>query len=108
MAIKPRNVFTFLRRHQYLEPIVFNDYYDPCKLTLPRTSVIVLDSVNAENNITGEWTEATRTAFLDCVQDAYDAMMDAQQEMDGDEEAAIDHWCRVFGEAFRNLSAEED
>ena len=67
-----------LRRHQYLEPIVFNDYYDPCKLTLPCTSVIVLDSVNAENNITGEWTEATRTAFLDCVQDAYDAMMDAQ------------------------------
>jgi hypothetical protein len=28
--------------------------------------------------------------------------------MDGDEEAAVDAWCRVFGETFRTLSEPEE
>jgi hypothetical protein len=103
-----RNVFRFLRRHELRTPIVFSDYYDASRITLPTGPVIVLDSVNPENNITGEWTESTRSAFIDRVQDAYDAMMDARSaEMDEDEDAAVDHWCRVFGDAFRDLSEEE-
>jgi len=41
--------------------------------------------------------------------DAYDAMMEARSaELDGDEEAAVDAWCQVFGEAFRTLSEPEE
>jgi hypothetical protein len=100
-----RETFSFLRRHQLLEPIVFSDYYDASKVKLPSDHVVVMDSVNSENNVTSAWTEAVRVSYLERVQQAYDAMMDARScEMDGDEDAAVDAWCRVFGEAFRTLS----
>jgi hypothetical protein len=70
--------------------------------------VIVLDSVNAQNNITALWTKETRAAYLERIQDAYDAMMYARShELDNDEEGAVDCWCEVFGPAFRTLSEEE-
>jgi hypothetical protein len=104
-----RQVFTFLRKHQLRTPIIFGDYYDTRTMTVPRDPVVVLDSVNPGNNVTRTWTNATREAFLDRVQEAYDAMMDARvAEKDGDEDLAVEHWCRVFGEAFRDLSDEED
>jgi hypothetical protein len=100
-----RQIFTFLRKHQLLKPIVFDDYYDSKRITLPSDDVIVLDSVNASNNVTRDWTEAKREQFIDQVQDAYDATMDARvAENAGDEDSAVEHWCRVFGEAFRDLS----
>lgn len=104
-----RQIFSFLRRHELRRPIIFDDYYNPLKVKLPSDEVIVLDSVNPSNNITREWTARTREQFLDRVQDAYDAMMDARvAENDGDEDSAVDHWCRVFGEAFRDLSEDEE
>jgi len=104
-----RQVFTFLRRHQLLEPIIFDDTYDPSTVSVPADAVVVLDSVNAENNVTSTWTEATRLAYLDRVQEAYDAMMLARSaEIDDDEEAAVDAWCLVFGDAFRTLSEPEE
>ena len=104
-----RNVFTFLRKHQFLKPIIFRDYYAPGSVKLPNDLVIVMDSVNPENNVAREWTENTRQGYLECVQQAYDAMMEAwSYELDGDEEAAVDAWCDVFGEAFRTLSEKED
>jgi Second Messenger Oligonucleotide or Dinucleotide Synthetase domain len=104
-----RQIFNFLRKHQLLEPIVFNDYYDSKRITLPDDEVIVLDSVNSSNNVTREWTAAKRGQFLDRVQDAYDAMMDARvAENAGDEDSAVEHWCRVFGEAFQELSEDEE
>ena len=37
------------------------------------------------------------------------AMNDARvAENARDEDSAVDNWCRVFGEAFRNLSEEEE
>ncbi len=43
------------------------------------------------------------------MQQAYNAMMDARSaEQDDDEDEAVDHWCRVFGDDFRKLSEEED
>ena len=43
------------------------------------------------------------------VQEAYDAMMDARvAENAGDEDSAVEHWCRVFGDAFRELSKDEE
>lgn len=103
-----RNVFTFLRKQQFLEPIIFSDYYDPGKVKLPKDLVIVMDSVNSENNVTRDWTEDIRQSYLERVQQAYDAMMDARSyELEGDEEAAVDSWCEVFGEVFRTMSEEE-
>lgn len=103
-----RHVFNFLRQHQFLPPIVFSDYYDAKQVHLPAHPVIVLDSVNPENNITATWTERTRVAYLERIQDAYDAMTYARShELDGDEDGAVDCWCEVFGPAFRTLSEEE-
>lgn len=103
-----RRVFTFIRKHGLTQPIVFDDYYDPEKVERASGTVVVLDSVNPKNNVTSTWTESTRCQFLDRVQDAYDASVAAwSSERDGDEEEAIDHWCEVFGDAFRTLSEEE-
>ncbi|MGH7393090.1 MAG: CBASS oligonucleotide cyclase [Candidatus Rokuibacteriota bacterium] len=104
-----RQVFTFLRRQGLREPIVFDDNYDPQKVSLATGTVVVLDPVNPENNVTAAWTERTRTDFLDRVQDAYDASIAAwSAEVDDDEDEAVDHWCELFGDAFRTLSDEED
>lgn len=103
-----RQVFTFLRKHGLADPIVFDDYYDPEKVELASGTVVVLDSVNPKNNVTSAWTESTRRQFLDRVQDAYDAAVAAwSAERDGDEEEAVEHWCEIFGDAFRTLSEEE-
>jgi hypothetical protein len=103
-----RSVFTFFRKRQFLEPIIFSDYYDPSKVKLPNDLVIVMDSVNSENNVTRDWTEDIRQGYLERVQQAYDSIMDARSyELEGDEEAAVDAWCEVFGEEFRTLSEEE-
>jgi hypothetical protein len=104
-----RQVFNCFRKHQFLEAIIFSDYYDPKKVTLPNDKVIVMDSVNPQNNVTAAWTEETRTKYLDRIQQAYDATMEARSaELDGDEEAAVDAWCQVFGEPFRKLSEPEE
>ena len=103
-----RQIFNSVRKHQFLDPIVFSDYYDATKITLPADAVVVMDSVNPENNVAAFWTEQTRIAYLARVQDAYDSMVSARSaEMDGDEEAAVDAWCEVFGDDFRTLSDEE-
>lgn len=104
-----RHVFNCFRKHQFLEPVIFSDNYDATKVQLPSDKVIVMDSVNQHNNVTGFWTETTRTQYLNRIQDAYDAMMEARSaELDGDEDAAVDAWCQVFGEAFRTMSEPEE
>jgi hypothetical protein len=104
-----RRMFTFMRQHQFRTPIIFSDYYSADKVKLPSGTVIVMDSVNPENNVTSTWTARTRDAYLERVQQAYNAMMDARSaEQDEDEDEVVDHWCRVFGNDFQNLSDEED
>lgn len=104
-----RQVFTFLRKHQFNTPIAFDDYYDPKKANLATGTVVVLDSVNPGNNVTSTWTDKTRSDFLDRVQEAYDSTTAAwSAERDGDEDEAVDHWCEVFGDEFRTLSEEDD
>jgi hypothetical protein len=103
-----RQVFSFLRKHGLKQPIVFDDYYDPKKVSLATGTVVVLDSVNPKNNVTAFWTSPTRDQFLDRVEEAYDASTSAwSAERDGDEDEAVDHWCRIFGEDFRTLSEED-
>jgi hypothetical protein len=105
-----RKVFHFLsQEHQFLQPIIFDDYQDASQLSLPSDRVIVMDSVNLENNITRSWTEETRLAYVERLQDTYDLMLYARSfEADGDEESAVDVWCQIFGDAFRTLSEKED
>lgn len=105
-----RQVFSFLRRHQLKESIVFSDNYDASRVTLPQgAAVVVLDSVNPDNNVTALWTEATRRAYMERIEDAYDFMVEARScEIDGDEDAAVDAWCGVFGEKFRTLSESDE
>ena len=104
-----RHVFNCFRKHQFLEPSIFSDYYDAKKVKLPSDKVIVMDSVNEQNNVTAFWSESTRTKYMDRIHDAYDAMMEGRSaELDGDEDAAVDAWCQVFGEAFRTLSEPEE
>jgi hypothetical protein len=103
-----RQLFRFMRQHEFSTPILFSDYYDPAKVKLPSHSTIVMDPVNPENNITRSWSTDTRVEFLNCVQQSYNAMMDARSaEQDDDEDEAVEHWCRVFGNEFRLLSEEE-
>lgn len=103
-----RQVFSFLLKHQFLEPIIFDDYYDTRRLTFPSGQVVIMDSVNLENNIAKDWTEEIRLDYLERVQDAYDWMMEARScELDNDEERAVEMWCQVFGNKFRFLSEGE-
>jgi hypothetical protein len=102
-------VFGFLRKHQFLSPIVFSDYYDATKVKLPKDAVIVMDSVNPSNNITSLWTDETRRGYLERVQRAHDSMMYARSfELDGEEDGAVNQWCEVFGDEFCDLSEEEE
>jgi hypothetical protein len=104
-----RQMFRFMRQHEFKTPILFDDYYKPSEAKLPSHAVIVMDAVNPSNNITATWTNRTREEFMKRVQQAYNAMMDARSaEQDEDEGEAVDQWCRVFGEDFRKLSEEED
>jgi hypothetical protein len=102
------HAFSFFRKHQFLEPIIFNDYYDSSEVDVSdHTEIIVMDSVNPENNITWFWTEDTRLEYLERIQTAYDAIVQARScELDGEEDEAVDEWCEVFGEDFRELSEE--
>ena len=103
------SVFRFMLKHQFKHPIVFNDFYNASKIKLPNNPVILMDSVNPGNNITASWTETIRGKYLERVQDAYESMRYARSyELDGDEDAAVSEWCRVFSEKFRTFSNPEE
>ena len=105
-----RHVFNCFRRHQFLEPIVFRRLLRRQESRRCRSDkVVVMDSVNAQNNVTGFWTRGDADGISGRIHDAYDVMMEARSaELDGDEEAAVEAWCGVFGEAFRTLSEPEE
>jgi Second Messenger Oligonucleotide or Dinucleotide Synthetase domain len=103
-----RGVFKFILKHQFLEPIIFYDNYDAKKISVPNDKVVVLDSVNFNNNVTFLWDHTKRLSYLEEVGKAYDAMIDARSyESHKDEELAVEAWCRVFGDTFRKLSEED-
>lgn len=100
-----RQIFQFMRKHAFDEPIAFDDNYDTSSLSYPNDTVVILDSVNSNNNVASTWTTSTRDNFLDRVEEAYDASTAAwSAEQDGDEDAAVDHWCEIFGDQFKKLS----
>lgn len=102
-------IFTFLSQHKFEQPIIFDDSYDRKQVKHPKNHVVVLDAVNPENNLTRKWNEGIRRGYLNCVQQTYEHILQAQDcERKGDEQGAMDAWCRVFGKEFRNLYRVSD
>lgn len=104
-----RAIFSFLRKHQFEQPIIFGDYYDVANVIVPKDTVVVLDAVNPSNNVAQLWTKSTRVAYLEAAEDAYTSTLEAlSAEMDDDADGAVDAWCQIFGPSFRTLSESKD
>lgn len=98
-------IFAFVSQHAFSRPIIFNDYYDAQKVKRHGDLIVVLDAVNAENNLARKWNEGARRGYLTCVQRTLEHIRQAQDcERKGDEQGAVDAWCHVFGNEFRLLS----
>lgn len=98
-------IFVFVSQHAFSQPIIFNDYYGPEKVKRFDDLVVVLDAVNPENNLARKWKEGTRRGYLNCVRRTWEHIRQAQEcERKGDEQGAVDAWCRIFGHEFRRLS----
>jgi hypothetical protein len=98
-------IFGFLARHAFVQPIVFRDYYDPKTIKYPDNLVIVLDAVNATNNVTSKWTMDTKKGYLAALRETWDLIQRAQgYERAGRKAAALEIWCQIFGEDFLRLS----
>ena len=98
-------IFAFLSRHAFSQPIIFSDYYN-AKQVKPRSElVVVLDAVNPDNNLARKWNKGTRRGYLNCVQRTLEYSKKARDcEQKGDEQGAVDAWCQIFGDEFRRLS----
>jgi hypothetical protein len=98
------HVFSFLQNHQFLTPIVFHDYYEPNSIDLPDDCVVVLDAVNPTNNITHNWNENIRRGYLNRICKARRKIQEAIDfEKQGRYPDAIENWCQIFGERFRDV-----
>ena len=98
-------IFAFLSRHAFAQPIIFRDYYDPKVAKHFDNPVVVLDAVNPNNNVARKWDESIQRGYLKCIQNTHRLIEQAQSyERNGDEESALDIWCQIFGEEFRRLS----
>jgi hypothetical protein len=62
------NVFAFLSKHAFQQPIIFSDYYVAETARRPNHQVIVLDAVNANNNLTRKWNGDTRRRYVERIQ----------------------------------------
>jgi hypothetical protein len=97
-------IFRFLDLHAFARPISFGNY-DAKSVSRLEGSVVVLDAVNPENNVAHKWDETIKQGFLEQVGVTYKAIKQAQEaEQRGDEEGALNAWCKVLGDDFRRLS----
>jgi hypothetical protein len=98
-------IFAFLDQHAFARPIIFSDYYDVQSVKRPNDLVVVLDAVNPENNVARKWDESLKRGYLKYVRQTYESIRHAQHyEKMGNEDAALNAWCKVFGNDFRRLS----
>jgi hypothetical protein len=96
-------IFQFLSEHAFEPPIVFNNCDAQTARRLHSNDlVIVLDAVNPGNNVTSKWDEGIKQGYLKRVRQTYNSIKDAlAKEQAGDKDAALECWCKVFGEDFR-------
>jgi hypothetical protein len=94
-------IFGFLSQHAFKQPIVFGGNYDP-RAIKSNDLVVVLDAVNADNNITDKWTKEMKQGYLAAIRKTYKQIKQAQRyEQAGRQAEALDIWCQIFGEEFR-------
>lgn len=87
---------SWIARQRLREPVYFIDKRIPIA-TLPKDPVVVLDSVNPQNNVASEWTLSDRDAFANKIQSMCDILNDARNEMvAGDVDSAIEMLDLIF------------
>ena len=98
-----------MRKHEFKTPILFGDYYKPSEVKMPSH---VGDGHQRRQSGEQHYRDVdgrTGKESMERVQAGLqrdDGRADAEQ--DDDEDEAVDHWCRVFGDDFRKLSEEEE
>lgn len=79
--------------------------YDAKSVKRPDHLVVVLDAVNPDNNVTKKWNKDIKRDYLNKLQETRDLIEQAQHyERIGQEDAAVEMWCQVFGDDFWRLS----
>lgn len=98
-------IFGFLSQQAFEKPIFFTDYYNAPAAKCLNNPVVVMDAVNPENNLTHDWNESVKREYLNCIRKTYALIRQAQKyERMGDEKAALDVWCEIFGDEFYQAS----
>jgi hypothetical protein len=64
-------IFAFLAHHAFAQPILFSDYYDAKSVKLSSDLVVVLDAVNADNNLARKWTQGIKRGLLTVAKKLY-------------------------------------
>lgn len=93
-------------RHR--KPVYFTDNYTTPSLTAT-TGWVVLDPVNADNNITKSWDDHKLNEFALWFEKARDSWSRIiRYDLDGDDNAAMDELVKLFGNPFKNHCTKED
>jgi hypothetical protein len=88
--------------------VYFTDYYSTPSL-VGKTGWLVLDPVNADNNITQSWDANKLNEFASWFEDARDRWSRIiRYDIDGDNGRAMDELVKLFGNPFKNHSKEEE
>lgn len=89
------------------KPVFFTDYYSTPSLS-GKTGWIVLDPVNADNNITGKWDTNKLNEFASWFEKGRDSWNRIiRYDVDGEDGLALDELVKLFGNPFKN-HCEED
>ncbi len=93
-----QHFFTYLARTGFVERIVFADYYDPASVGALSDPVQIIDPVNADNNVSGLYTNHHAELIVEAALEAGDAVDSAMAAPTKGE--TIHYWRKVFGPAF--------
>lgn len=93
-----QHFFTYLARTGFSERIVFADYYDPASVGALSDPVQIIDPVNADNNVSGLYTNRHAALIVEAALEAGDAVDSALAAPTKGE--SIHYWRKVFGPAF--------
>lgn len=92
--------FLYLAQSALQEPIVSGHR----KSSMPQAPVVILDPVNADNNVTARMSELDRQGVVSAATEAWETLMTAYHN--GYKGETLSLWREVFGSTF-NVLAEE-
>lgn len=76
---------TWIVRHRLADPVIFDDSRVPPATAPHSAEVVVVDPMNADNNITHDWTAVDRDGFLEKVGEFCDVLQDAINDAEAGE-----------------------